>query len=184
MPRMRATVIAVTSLLVATLLTFPLSRHVTFSRDLLFVAAVIVVSRYASITAGLSVALASVAIFDWCFDATPGVLDFTLGAVMRAVVFTGVSILVATLERNRRQVIEHLETRNTELRHAVEEIKTLHGLLPICMHCKQIRTETEEWVELSEYVRRHSQAEFTHGICPECYRKHYPDLYLQKPEPK
>lgn len=184
MPRMRATVIALATLLVATLLTFPLSQHVTFSRDLLFVAGVIVVSRYATIAAGLSVAAASVLIFDCYFDRTPGVLDFTYGGVVRAMVFSSLSVLVATLEKNRRQVIQNLETTNIQLRHAMEQIKTLHGLLPICMYCKQIRTEQETWVELQEYVRRHSQAEFTHGICPQCYRKHYPDLYQQSPDPK
>lgn len=181
--RIRTALIAIVSLSIATLLTFPLANFVIYSRDLLFVAAVIIASRYAGFTAGLAVSFASVGIFDWFFDNTPHVLDFSVGGVMRAIVFTSVSLLVASIEQRRRHAIEKLEESNRTLRGAVEEIKTLRGLLPICMYCKQIRTDAETWVAIEEYIRKHSEAQFSHGLCPGCYRKHYPDIYNEKHKP-
>src|SRR5690242_9653090 len=94
MPRIRNAVIVVASLLIATLLTFPLARIVIHSRDLLFVAAVILVSRYGGAVPGLAVSLFSVLLFDWFFDNTPHVLDFSAAGVARALVFSFVSVLV------------------------------------------------------------------------------------------
>ncbi len=184
MPRTRVVGIAAVSLILATLMTFPLARVLVYSRDLLFVAAVIVVSRYAGITAGLIVSFLSVLIFDWYFDNTPHVLDFSVGGVVRAVVFGSLSVLVASLEQHRLQVMDRLLESNRTLQRALQEIKTLRGLLPICMHCKKIKTEREHWVEVEEYVRKHSEAQFTHGLCPSCYQKYYPDAYSQKPHPE
>jgi hypothetical protein len=60
-----------------------------------------------------------------------------------------------------------------ELRHALAEIKTLKGIVPICMHCKKIRDDAGYWNQLEQYLRDHSDAEFSHGICPECMTKYY-----------
>ena len=54
-----------------------------------------------------------------------------------------------------------------------EEIKVLKGLLPICSFCKKIRTKENEWVMLEEYITEHSEAEFSHGFCPQCLKDHY-----------
>lgn len=180
MPRIRGAVIAVAILLLATLLTFPLAKFVIYSRDLLFVAAVMLASRYAGVASGLIVSLASVLIFDWFFDSTPHVLDFSAGGVMRAIVFSALSVLIASMEKHRRGAMERLAESNRTLQSALEEIKTLRGLLPICMYCKKIRTDEEQWVEIEDYVRKHSDAQFSHGICPICYQKHYPELYSQR----
>jgi two-component system cell cycle response regulator len=69
-----------------------------------------------------------------------------------------------------------LELINKELKDALDTIKTLHGLLPICSHCKKIRDENGEWQYLEVYISRHSEAKFTHGICPECKKKLYSEL--------
>jgi len=55
------------------------------------------------------------------------------------------------------------------------EVKVLGGLLPICMSCKKIRDDQGYWKQLEGYIRDHSEAEFSHGLCPECLRKHYPE---------
>lgn len=180
MPTVRSAAIALGSIGLAVLLTFPLAKFVTHSRDLFFVAAVIVASRYAGATMGLFVSLASVLLFDWLFDSTPRALDFSVGGLLRAIVFCSLSVLVASLEQHRRYVITRLEETNKKLRSALEEIKTLRGILPICAYCKKIRTEGS-WVEVENYVRKHSEAEFSHGICPNCVSEHYADLYEQKP---
>ena len=64
-----------------------------------------------------------------------------------------------------------------KLREALEQIKTLRGLLPICASCKDIRDDRGYWHQIEDYVRNHSDAEFSHGICPECAEKLYPELY-------
>ncbi len=54
-----------------------------------------------------------------------------------------------------------------------KEVKLLEGLLPICASCKKIRDSSNEWRQLEEYITRHSEAKFTHGVCPECAQKLY-----------
>jgi len=179
-PQLRKATIVLASVLLATLLTFPLSSTAIHSRDLLFIAAVIVASRYAGAVAGLWTALLSVLVFDWFFDRTPHVLDFTLAVVYRAVVFGSLSLLVASLEKQRRDAIRRLEDANSELRNALSEIKILRGTLPICTYCKQIRTDTGTWIQMEKYIHEHSEADFTHGVCPDCLREHYPDIYEKK----
>jgi hypothetical protein len=67
-----------------------------------------------------------------------------------------------------------------ELKKALEEIKTLSGFLPICASCKKIRDDQGYWKQIEVYISEHSEAEFSHGICPECAQKLYPDIYNEK----
>jgi len=66
-----------------------------------------------------------------------------------------------------------------ELQEALANIKILRGMLPICSSCKKIRDDKGYWNQIESYIRDHTEAEFTHGICPECMKKLYPDLYDQ-----
>lgn len=63
-----------------------------------------------------------------------------------------------------------------ELQAALAEVKLLKGFLPICCFCKKIRDDEGYWQQVEEYITKHSDAEFTHGICPECVKIHYSDL--------
>lgn len=63
-----------------------------------------------------------------------------------------------------------------ELQKAIGEIKTLRGILPICAHCKKIRDDQGYWNQLENYIQSHSEADFSHGICEECLRQHYPEF--------
>lgn len=164
-----AVVIAAVAL--ATLLTFPLALKMFTSRDLLFVAAVILVSRYEGSIAGIFTALLSVFVFDWYFDPAPGVFDFTIGNGIRIAVFISLSAMVAMLDRQRHQAMDRLVTANQSLQTALDEIKTLRGTLLICSYCKKIETNPETWMEVENYVRKHSEAEFNHGVCPDCLRR-------------
>ncbi|RMG87359.1 MAG: hypothetical protein D6708_13030 [Candidatus Dadabacteria bacterium] len=83
--------------------------------------------------------------------------------------------LAAEVEERRRVQAEN-ERLIGELRKALAEIKTLRGLLPICASCKKIRDDEGAWRPLEAYLSEHTHAEFTHGICPECRRRLYPDL--------
>ena len=63
-----------------------------------------------------------------------------------------------------------------ELKKALKEVKTLGGLLPICASCKKIRDDNGYWNQLEDYIRKHSEAEFSHSFCPGCAKKLYPEL--------
>ncbi len=62
-----------------------------------------------------------------------------------------------------------------ELKEALSQIRTLQGILPICMHCHKIRNDKDIWQRLEDYVHQHSGAMFSHGLCPECMEEYYPD---------
>ncbi len=64
-----------------------------------------------------------------------------------------------------------LRKRELELEQALAEIKTLTGILPICSYCKKIRSDEGYWQQVEEYIGQHSKALFSHGLCPDCYRK-------------
>lgn len=64
-----------------------------------------------------------------------------------------------------------------QLEHALAEVKRLSGLLPICASCKKIRNDQGNWQQIEEYIHTHSEADFSHGICPECALALYPELY-------
>jgi PAS domain S-box-containing protein len=65
-----------------------------------------------------------------------------------------------------------------ELKDALDQVKQLSGLLPICASCKRIKDDKGDWHQIESYIRDHSEAEFTHGICQECVKKLYPGLDL------
>jgi PleD family two-component response regulator len=66
-----------------------------------------------------------------------------------------------------------LARRVKELQEALAQIKTLEGIVPICMYCKKIRNDQNYWQQVEIYISEHSKAEFTHGLCPECMEKYY-----------
>ena len=63
-----------------------------------------------------------------------------------------------------------------ELRQALDQIKTLQGILPICSFCKKIRDDQGYWNQVEGYISKHTDAQFSHGICSECRKKHYPEF--------
>jgi sigma-B regulation protein RsbU (phosphoserine phosphatase) len=82
--------------------------------------------------------------------------------VLRARLHVGMRLL--DLERSLRDRVRDLEA-------ALAEVKTLRGLLPICSYCKQIRTSADAWQAVEAYVAEHSDATFSHGVCPTCYAR-------------
>jgi CheY-like chemotaxis protein len=64
---------------------------------------------------------------------------------------------------------QKLGERVTELQEALSNVKKLHGLLPICSYCKRIRGDDQYWQQVEGYIAEHSDAQFSHGICPTCY---------------
>ena len=77
---------------------------------------------------------------------------------------------------DRKHANEQRDGLISDLQKALVEIKTLRGILPICSHCKKIRDDKGDWNQIESYIHKHSDAEFSHGICPECAKKYYPDM--------
>ncbi|HHO77005.1 MAG TPA: response regulator [Deltaproteobacteria bacterium] len=86
--------------------------------------------------------------------------------------------LRARIKAGQRVVGLQLELakRIKELQAAQTHIKTLQGIIPICAHCHKIRDDQEIWQKIEAYIEKHSGARFSHGICPECVKKYYPEL--------
>jgi PAS domain S-box-containing protein len=76
----------------------------------------------------------------------------------------------------RKKAQEEKEMLIVELKNALKKVKTLGGLLPICTSCKKIRDDKGYWNQLEDYIHKHSEAEFSHSVCPDCAKKLYPDL--------
>ena len=86
---------------------------------------------------------------------------------IRALGLANQALLEALVERDRAE---------QERAKLATEVKTLSGLLPICVGCKKIRDDQGHWSQIESYITRHSAAEFSHGLCPECVPKYYPDF--------
>ena len=78
--------------------------------------------------------------------------------------------------QGRQRAEAEQERLIAELQGAVANAKTLRGLIPICASCKKIRDDEGYWTQLETYLKQHSDAEFSHGLCLDCMRKLYPDL--------
>jgi phosphoserine phosphatase RsbU/P len=105
---------------------------------------------------------------------------------LRSRIAVGARLVMAEddiLSKNRElaNINDQLHRTNADLQSALKEIKTLQGILPICIHCKKIRLENmapedpNAWVRMEEYISNRTKAEFSHGICPICAAKLYPE---------
>lgn len=82
----------------------------------------------------------------------------------------------------RRRFSDERERLYRDLQDAMVRIKVLQGILPICSLCKKIRNNKGHWEPVEVYVKKHSDADFSHGICPACLDKHYPQFKDDEPE--
>ena len=77
---------------------------------------------------------------------------------------------------DRRLAEEEREKLINELQEALKEIKTLRGILPLCSFCKKVRNDKGYWEQVDVYIHKHSQADISHSVCPDCAKEHYPYL--------
>lgn len=80
-------------------------------------------------------------------------------------------------EKNAKILNDDLQTKNLELEDALSQVKQLSGMLPICASCKKIRNDTGYWEQIEHYIGTHSEAEFSHGLCPDCGKMLYPGIF-------
>ncbi len=81
------------------------------------------------------------------------------------------------LALQRKRIEERRETAVGDREKALEEVKILRDFLPICACCKKIRDDKGCWTQMEAYIRDHSEAEFSHGICLKCVKKLYPEFH-------
>jgi len=113
----------------------------------------------------------------------------------RFAVFTIIAGLILALHKRRMNKVEklninleaevsrrtiELESQKNELQIALSQVNQLGGLLPICASCKKIRDDKGYWNQIESYIAKHSEADFSHGICPDCYKDLYPELVNNK----
>jgi hypothetical protein len=106
-----------------------------------------------------------------------GVVKFDI-TVLQSISFGETNLFIVALFISL--LLADLKMRNRQLQSALDEVRYLSGLLPICSGCKKIRDDAGYWTKLETYISRHSGAQFSHGLCPECAKIMYPDIFDTK----
>ena len=102
-------------------------------------------------------------------------------SILKQVAEIKIELSLAQQEIKQRKRAERERDKTIQdLQETLSEVKMLRGLLPICANCKSIRDDKGYWTQIETYIRDHSEAEFSHGICPECAKKIYPEFYKDK----
>jgi len=102
------------------------------------------------------------------------------GLIAVVAIVLGAGIFV----RITNPIIKGLQHSVAELKKALGEVKTLRGILPICSFCKKIRDDKGYWDQVEVYVRQHTDADFSHSVCPDCMAKHYSGINISKKKGK
>jgi PAS domain S-box-containing protein len=116
--------------------------------------------------------------FEWMHKRIDTGKTFSAEVLLSAMELDGKPVLQAVVRdiTGRKQNEAERNKLILDLQDALANVKSLSGLLPICASCKKIRDDKGYWSQVESYVQKHSDATFTHGICPDCIKKLYPDL--------
>ena len=97
---------------------------------------------------------------------------FVLSALSYVVCVFGLWLMLKPLSNRllmrEEELQSEIDSKTENLKKALEDVKTLSGLVPICSNCKKIRDDTGYWNGIEEYIQKHSEIAFSHGLCPEC----------------
>lgn len=126
----------------------------------------------------LSLGITSLLIY--LFQLEQGGLILLIAAICPTIIAPIAVGIFARLSEKLDQSYQALEKTKQELEEALTNVKQLKGLLPICSFCKKIRDDQGYWGMIEAYIQEHSEAEFTHGICPDCLRKQIEEHNSQK----
>jgi len=105
--------------------------------------------------------------------------SFSIHMLPWGLAFAVLGGLVSLYYNKLNQSIEEKARLIIQLESSLSEIKKLSGFLPICASCKKIRDDKGYWNQIESYIKEHSEAQFSHGICPDCAKKLYPDLFKE-----
>ena len=120
----------------------------------------------------------------------PGLAFELVGLAISVLMLAGVRAIkpVFLSIREAKETAETLSAEKervlAELKKALSEVKVLKGFLPICAECKRIRDDDGQWHYVESYIEEHSDAEFTHGLCPDCGKRLYPKYHREAGQPK
>ncbi|QEM67555.1 hypothetical protein FO488_04920 [Geobacter sp. FeAm09] len=136
---------------------------------------VAVVETYIPIRAGSEI----IGVFELYTDVTPysrqvvHIVTLTVASLAGILlfVFACAALVIGRGAGMLRETQRELADKVRQLEEALANVKQLEGIIPICMHCKKIRDDEASWQQLEQYISSHSEARFSHGICPECYEK-------------
>lgn len=143
-----------------------------------------------SLTEGLIILTLSAAVFFLSanFDLLERIVEFSrrhekleVDEIITVALFL-VLVLGVLLVRKIHQLMltqKALNARKVELEESLSEIRQLKGIIPICASCKMIRNDDGYWQKVEVYVQRHTDAQFSHSICPDCTEKLYPEIAKQ-----
>lgn len=173
----RGCAVAIVSVVIATLLSLPLREMFVHSRGLLLFVAIMFSAWYGGARPGIVASVLAAISFTVFFNDQHGP-NLNLYGLTRLLVYSGAAFTVTYLMAQRNQALANALTVNQELEKALEEIRVLRGILPICMHCKQIRDGEGAWRGVEAYIASQTEARFSHGVCPDCMCKFYPDVRI------
>ena len=118
-------------------------------------------------------------------DILSDILDaFSLSMLPWSIAFIFLNALLGLFWGKMKQADVEKSKIIKELQAVLERVRTLSGMLPICASCKKIRDDRGYWNRIEAYIEKHSEAEFSHGICPECARKLYPEYFDEVESPQ
>jgi hypothetical protein len=142
--------------------------------DVLYVLPVLISLRVPGNRATLAVALiCTLLVAVGYFVSSPGVELWK--AVLNRVLAVAAVWITTILGLHNKELASRREEALRERAEALEDVKTLRGLLPICAWCKKVRNDQGYWTQIEEYISKRSGASFSHGICPDCREKHFPN---------
>jgi len=111
-----------------------------------------------------------------------GAVDYLFKPIVPEFLRTKVRVFCELFQQKNiiRKQLREIEEKNELLQKRLDEIKQLRGILPICAKCKKIRNDKGFWEKIEVYICEHSDAEFSHGLCPECAKNLYPDYFSEE----
>ena len=111
-----------------------------------------------------------------------GAVDYLFKPIDPGILRSKVKVFCELFRQKRiiQDQLREIEEKNEDLKKYVKEIKALRGFLPICAECKKIRDDKGYWTQVEKYISDHSEAEFSHSICPDCAKKLYPQYYKEE----
>lgn len=143
-----------------------------------FFLALLPIARFAGTGPAVFAAASGFLLADWFFLPPRHALFISSGAYqVNSVLYFFLSSLAIIYSRQARRAEDEQARLVRELQGALAKVKTLSGMLPICSHCKKIRDDKGAWNQIEFYIRDRSNASFSHGVCPECAKQHYAQVY-------
>lgn len=123
--------------------------------------------------AALGMAAASAMIW-WLIDIfwIPTGDTYAIDAWNTLIRFAAFVVVAISISRTRSEV-DRQKKINAELTDALSTIRQLTGILPMCVYCRRIRDEGQQWKPFEQYIAEHTEAQVSHGMCPQCYRTHH-----------